>query len=82
MPKLHTLIKRAIDHHGSQAKLAEKMGCSQQQIAYLLKAKSITAEMAIKMDVATGGAVSRHELRPDLSSIFVERSPSKEGEAA
>lgn len=66
MPKLHTLIKRAIDHHGSQAKLAEKMGCSQQQIAYLLKAKSITAEMAMKVDAATGGAIPRHQLRPDI----------------
>lgn len=66
MPKLKTLIERAINHHGSQAKLADKMGCSQQQIAYLLKAKSITAEMAIKVEGATGGAISRHELRPDI----------------
>ncbi len=66
MPKLKTLIQRAIDCHGSQAKLADKMGCSQQQIAYLLKAKSITAEMAMKVDAATNGAVSRHDLRPDV----------------
>jgi DNA-binding transcriptional regulator YdaS (Cro superfamily) len=42
------------------------MGCSQQQISYLLKAKSISAEMAIKIDEATHGEVSRHDLRPDL----------------
>lgn len=77
MAKLNTLIKRAIDHHGSQAKLADKMGCSQQQIAYLLKAKSITAEMAMKVDAATGGSVARHQLRPDIFA-----APSKEGEAA
>lgn len=66
MPSLKTQIKRAIGHYGSQAKLAEAMGCSQQQIAYLLKASSITAEMAIKIDAATNGAVPRHELRPDI----------------
>lgn len=59
-------IERAITLRGSQAKLADAMGCSQQQISYLLKADSITAEMAIKVDAATGGAVSRQDLRPDI----------------
>ena len=66
MAKLKTLIDRAVRHHGSQSKLAAAMGCSQQQIAYLLKAKSITAEMALSVDRATAGAVSKHELRPDI----------------
>ena len=66
MPKLKKLIQAAIDQHGSQAKLAMAMGCSQQQIAYLLKASSITAEMALKVDEATGGAVSKHDLRADI----------------
>lgn len=52
--------------HGSQAKLAEVIGCSQQQISYLLKAKSISAEMAMKIDTATNGAVSKNDLRPDI----------------
>lgn len=59
-------IERAVKHHGSQAKLAEAIGCSQQQISYLLKAKGITADMALKVDAATDGAVSKHELRPDI----------------
>lgn len=66
MPSLKSQIERAIGHYGSQAKLAEAMGCSQQQIAYLLKASSITAEMAKAVDAATNGAVSKHELRPDI----------------
>lgn len=66
MPNLKSHIERAIGHYGSQAKLAEAMGCSQQQIAYLLKASSITAEMALKVHEATGGAVSKHDLRPDI----------------
>lgn len=66
MSTFTNLIHRAIAHHGSQKKLADSMGCSQQQIAYLLKAKNISAEMAKKIDEATGGAVSRHDLRPDI----------------
>lgn len=68
MPTLKDHIKRAIELRGSQAKLADAMGCSQQQISYLLKADSITAEMAIKVDMATGGAVSKRDLRPDIFS--------------
>jgi DNA-binding transcriptional regulator YdaS (Cro superfamily) len=66
MPNLKSHIERAIGHYGSQAKLAEAMGCSQQQIAYLLKASSISAEMALKIDAATNGEVSKHKLRPDI----------------
>lgn len=59
-------IERAVAHLGSQAKLAAAIGCSQQQISYLLSVDRITAEMAIKIDVATGGVVGRADLRPDL----------------
>lgn len=75
MSLLNALINKAINHYGSQAKLADAMGCSQQQISYLLKAKSISAEMALKIDAATNGAVSKHQLRPDLKW-------DKQGEAA
>lgn len=66
MVTLRDKIENAIGHYGSQAKLAEAMGCSQQQIAYLLKASSITAEMSLKIDAATNGKVSKHDLRPDI----------------
>lgn len=66
MSIIRTQVERAIRHHGSQAKLAEAIGCSQQQISYLLKAKSITAEMAKALDDSTDGQVSRHMLRPDI----------------
>jgi DNA-binding transcriptional regulator YdaS (Cro superfamily) len=66
MTDLRSHIQRAVTLRGSQAKLASAMGCSQQQIAYLLKASSITAEMAMKVDEATDGVVSRRHLRPDI----------------
>lgn len=61
-----TLIERAIEIHGSQAKLADAIGCSQQQISYMLKADRVSAEMATKIETVTGGKVRRSELRPDL----------------
>ncbi len=79
MPSLRKLIEAAVTIHGSQAKLATAMGCSQQQIAYLLKASSITAEMALKIDSATNGKVSKHKLRKD---IFGPEPQPAEGQAA
>lgn len=78
MPNLKSHIKRAVRHYGSQSKLASAMGCSQQQIAYLLKASSITAEMALKIDAATAGTVSKHDLRADIFGP----APQTEGQAA
>lgn len=68
MPTLQDYIKTAVNQFGSQAKLALAMRCSQQQIAYLLNenTRSISAEMAKAVDEATGGTVSRHDLRPDI----------------
>jgi DNA-binding transcriptional regulator YdaS (Cro superfamily) len=63
---LREQIQIAVDHFGSQAALAEEMGCSQQQISYLLKAKSISADMAKKLHDATDGKVSKFQLRPDI----------------
>lgn len=66
MINIRTHIERAVEIHGSQTRLAAAMGCSQQQISYLLHAKSITAEMAMSLDEVTDGKVSRHDLRPDI----------------
>jgi DNA-binding transcriptional regulator YdaS (Cro superfamily) len=66
MKTIHDHILSAISHHGSQAKLAEAMGCSQQQISYLLRAKAVSAKMALRIEEATGGKVSRHALCPEI----------------
>lgn len=74
MSQLHQHIERAVQLHGSQAKLAMEVGCSQQYISWLLNgANQISAEMAVAFDRATGGAVSRYELRPD---IFYDHAPT------
>lgn len=60
-------VQRAVDHLGSQNQLAEAMGCSQSKVSWLLvTAKQISAEDAVAIDRATGGEVTKTELRPDL----------------
>lgn len=74
MPDVQTFIKRAVDRLGSQAKLASAAGCSQQLISQLLNGDvGITAETAIKIDKATGGAVSKRDLRPDIFGAAPKR---------
>lgn len=62
-------LKRAIKKVGSQAALAEKIGTTQSQIWYWLtraKKPSPPGEFVLPIEQATGGEVTRHELRPDL----------------
>jgi DNA-binding transcriptional regulator YdaS (Cro superfamily) len=67
MTDFRTHIEEAVQLKGSQLKLAEAAGCSQQHISYLLhEAISISAEMAAAIDRATGGQIPRARLRPDL----------------
>lgn len=60
-------IRRAITICGSQKALADKIGLSQPGISWLLgEAKQVSAEIAVKIEKATEGQVSRSDLRPDL----------------
>lgn len=67
MAKHKALVETAISIVGTQQKLAELIGLSQQGVSYLLnEADVVSAEVAIKIDRATGGKVSKEKLRPDL----------------
>lgn len=60
-------IERAVSIFGSQKKLADAMSCSQQHVSLLIRgAVRVTAEMALAVDKATDGVVSKHDLRPDI----------------
>ncbi len=77
MSTFKTLVEKAVELKGSQLKLAEAMGCSQQQVSYLLqRAKRVSVEMAIRIDAATCGQVSRADLRPDVFG-FLEHGPDR-----
>ena len=67
MSNFRKYIEAAVTLKGSQKKLADSMGCTQQQISYLLKeANGISAEMAISVEAATNKVITRNHLRPDL----------------
>lgn len=67
MTKTPPLV-RAIEIAGSQAALGKLIGASQQRVwtwLHNLEGK-VPAEFVLPIEAATDGAVSRHELRPDL----------------
>ena len=71
-PERHrALIQKAIDVVGSQGKLAKLLGIKQQGVSYFLhKADKVTGEMALQIELATNGKVTRKQLRPDLFKKF------------
>lgn len=58
------VLEKAISIAGSQKKLGNCIGVSQQRISYWLGNKKIPAEYVILIEEHTG--ISRDELRPDL----------------
>jgi len=63
-PRRH--IQRAITFFGSERKLAEAISVSQHAVWRAKRAGRPTPEMAVAIDLATGGKVSRFDLRPDV----------------
>ncbi|SFK64266.1 Putative antitoxin of toxin-antitoxin system, YdaS/YdaT [Nitrosomonas aestuarii] len=59
-------LEKAILIFGTQLKLAEAIGTSQQNISNWLKAGKVSPEFVIPIESATSGRVTRHELRPDI----------------
>ena len=61
-------LKAAIaDHLGSQAAAAKIVGVSPQAVSEILRrGRRVPAEWCLAIERATGGAVTRHDLRPDL----------------
>lgn len=58
-------LQSAVDQAGSQTKLAEAIGASQQLVSYWLsKGKPLPAEYVLEAERKLG--ISRHSLRPDI----------------
>lgn len=68
----HAGIQAAINHFGSQAKLAAALPrWSQQTISRVLNGRNrISAELAIDIEKATKGSVPRWTLRPDIFTVY------------
>lgn len=60
------LIQAAITLLGSEAKLGAACGVTQGAIWKAKTAGRVSGELAVKIERATGGAVPRWRLRPDL----------------
>lgn len=57
----------AVEIVGGQAKLARILGVTQPNVWHWLhKSERVPGEYVLKIEEATGGKVSRHDLRPDL----------------
>lgn len=59
-------MERAIKLAGSEKKLGDAAGVSQNAIWSAKRAGRVSAELAVGIERATGGEVSRVDLRPDL----------------
>lgn len=68
-------LKVAINEVGGQGKLAAKIGKRQGHIGkWIHRDKKVPAEVCVAIELATDGAVTRYDLRPD---VFGEAPASK-----
>jgi DNA-binding transcriptional regulator YdaS (Cro superfamily) len=70
-------VKRAIELLGSQTKLAKACGSKQQHVWNWLHRDEVPIERAIQIEVITGGAVTKEQLRPDFFDAMPKITISK-----
>ena len=67
MNRADTPLEMAVRIVGSQAELARRCGTSQPRIWQCLnRNRSVPADLVLPIERSTEGAVTRHQLRPDL----------------
>jgi DNA-binding transcriptional regulator YdaS (Cro superfamily) len=59
-------LQRAVAITGSQSELARRIGVRQGYVWKWLRSKKVPAERCAAIERATGGAVTREQLRPDI----------------
>jgi DNA-binding transcriptional regulator YdaS (Cro superfamily) len=60
-------LTRAVRLLGSQVKTGRAIGVSPQAVSEVMRrGRRVPAEWCLKLEKATGGAVTAHALRPDL----------------
>ncbi len=60
-------LKTAVSQLGSQVAVAKLVGVSPQAVSEIVRrGRRVPAEWCLPIQEATGGAVSAHDLRPDL----------------
>ncbi len=81
-PFENPLIAEAIEVAGSQERLADLCKVTQPAISKALGSSRVSADLAVAIERATGGAVPRWRLRPDLWSQPTSRQAFEAGAAA
>jgi DNA-binding transcriptional regulator YdaS (Cro superfamily) len=72
-------LSRAIEKLGGQSALARACGVKQGHVWHWLnKSHSVPANYVLVVEAATGGAVTRHELRPDIFGKSADAQQEKE----
>lgn len=67
MIKENSPIAKAVDHFGGVQNTAKIIGSSRQAVYNWLEGSAkISPEFARKLELATGGTVTRSDLRPDI----------------
>lgn len=76
----HPEIEQAIEIAGSQPRLAELTGISQQHISKMLRGqRHVSADVALAIERATEGKIGRSRLRPDYWPPGDPPAPQQEG---
>lgn len=71
------IVEQAAQKAGGLVALANRLGIKHQA---LYSWKRVPAERVLDIEQITG--VSRHQIRPDLSAIFISKEPASNGEDA
>ena len=66
MEQIKILIEQAIEQFGSEARLAAAAGVSQPVVNEAMRTGRCGPKLAIGIDAATSGSISKASLRPDL----------------
>lgn len=73
-------LDRAISIVGGVSKLAVLLGCKQSAVSNWRSRESVPPNRCVEIELATGGAVTRAELRPDLFAHGQDPAGSSEGD--
>ncbi len=68
------LLKQAVDYFENQKKAADALGITQPTLNHSLSTGVVSAEVALRIQKATGGKFKAVDLRPSLKRDFVSIS--------
>ena len=75
----NALIIAAVAAVGSQTELARRIGCSQVFVHQMQHGtRKVSPRLCLPIERATGGAVTRYDLRPDIFGEAPDGAPLRE----